>query len=132
MAGQKKLLVINVLSPDSFKDCHIKGSINVPLDKLEEYVQQEDRDIPIVVYCGSYQCTASDKAYRLLKNMGFKNLWAYEGGMAEWYQLGYACEGECKKEYLTQKFEKTGPKHDIRQIDAKGLQIMMHEHGIGK
>lgn len=96
-----QLLVINVLDPELYADCHIKGSINVPFETVEQFAQQLDKNTPIVAYCSNYKCTASYLTARLLKQSGFKYVWAYEAGMAGWYQQGLPVEGPCKQAYLT-------------------------------
>ena len=94
------LTIINVLENDCFKDCHIKGSINIPSKDLEAKMKDWDREKPLVVYCASYHCPASANAYEILVAMGFKNVRAYEGGMKEWVALGYPSQGACKMKYL--------------------------------
>lgn len=119
----EKLLIINVLSPDTYEDCRIKGSINVPVDKIEEYAKKLDKNTPIVVYCASYSCPASSRAWHKLKNMGFTNIKAYEGGMAEWKQKEYPLEGSCALEYLERKEEPE--ERNIETITAEVLKELM-------
>jgi len=95
-----KCKVINVLAPEWFKDCHISGSVNVPEKQVESQVASWDKKTEIVVYCAHNQCGASGRAYLTLTKLGFTNIAAYEGGMKEWGQKGYAKEGECKLDYL--------------------------------
>ena len=93
--------VINVLDTKYFDDCHIKGSISVPLRELSDKAQAWDRAMPIVTYCAHEECTASRQALEILEDLGFSNATAYEGGMREWKVLGLPCEGPCKMDYLT-------------------------------
>ena len=87
--------LINVLQHASYNDCHIKGSINVPLGHLAEYAQELDKTTEIVVYCAHYQCHASRNAWYLLHSLGFTHLYDYRGGMREWYQKKLPSEGAC-------------------------------------
>ena len=48
--------LVNVLDPLYYEDCHIRGSINVPLDEIEKWAKNIDKDSHIVVYCASYVC----------------------------------------------------------------------------
>lgn len=95
-----ELLVINVLDPELYNDCHIKGSVNMPFEKLEYFAQELDRNTPIVLYCSNYKCTASGFGANMLKKMGFTHVWAYEAGMAGWYQQGLPTEGPARESYL--------------------------------
>jgi rhodanese-related sulfurtransferase len=94
------LYVINVLSADHYRDCHIKGSLHASLDELKEAAAIWEKDQKIVVYCASYKCGASRKAYQILKKMGFTRVEAYEGGMKEWRKKGYPTVGVCEADYL--------------------------------
>lgn len=110
---QKKagLFVFNVLDKELYDDCHIKGSIHVPLTELEQKVQSLDKEnAEIVIYCSNYLCGSSEQACKKLQSMGFKHVWAYEGGTAEWYQMGLPVEGQSQSSYLTKKI--APPPHD--------------------
>lgn len=100
MHENEDLLVVNVLSEKWYHDCHIEGSINVPLDQLIHLVKDWDRAADIVVYCALSACDAGEKAYVLLRCMGFDNVVDYHGGIKEWFQLGYPIVGPCASEYL--------------------------------
>jgi rhodanese-related sulfurtransferase len=93
-------VVINVLDEDVFNDCHIKGSINIPLAKLKETVQNWDKNKSIVTYCAQITCPLSKKAYVVLRELGFKRIAAFEGGMKEWKQKGLESVGKCERDYL--------------------------------
>ncbi len=123
------VIVVNVLSKDTFDDCRIKGSINVPFDDLGEYAQNIDQNQKIVVYCASYSCPVSRKAWHLLHDMHFKRVYAYEGGIAEWRQKGFPTEGECLMDYLEQAHEKPEGDGRLREISAEDLKKLMSEEG---
>lgn len=103
------LFLVNVLDADYFNDCHIKApnSINVTLENLDSFAKTLDpQKSEVVFYCSNYMCTASGFAAKQLINKGFSNVWAYEAGMADWYQKGLPVEGSCQKPYLQKKNEK--------------------------
>ncbi len=105
------LVVINVLKKELYDDCHIEGSVSVPFDQVEKYVQTYvDKNAEIVVYCSNYMCTASGAVCKKLQDLGFSNVCAYEAGTAEWYQQGLPTQGPAKSAYLSHKLEK--PTHD--------------------
>lgn len=125
---KQKLLVINVLKKEYYKDCHILGSMNVPLDELEAYMHDVDRSTPVVVYCASYSCPLSTQAWEILHKLGFVHAFAYEGGMAEWTQKGYLVQGACQQEYLNR--QETPKNHPITTISAEELHDKMIEAGL--
>lgn len=98
-----ELIVINVLAEPYFADCHIKGSINIPLERLLEKTASWDKEKDIVVYCATPACNKSKNAYFLLQDLGFQNLHEYIGGMQEWLKKGFETAGPCALDYLHQK-----------------------------
>jgi len=106
MNNDANLLVINVLPKNLFDDCHIVGSQSIPLKELIEVVADWPRDQEIIVYCALDICDAGQKAYVLLSCMGFSNVVDYEGGIKEWFQLGYPTSGPANSAYLHVKFAK--------------------------
>lgn len=99
----KNIKIINVLDKKMYNDCHIPGSEQVDLDNLENYARKLDKNIEIIVYCSNYFCTGSSFACKQLKNAGFKHVWAYEGGMAEWYQAELPYVGPAQIPYLKKR-----------------------------
>ena len=99
-AKEPKLVIINVLDKPDFNDSHIKGSINIPFDDFEGKVASLSKKNHYVLYCADYMCMSSGFCAKLLADAGFDHVWAYEGGMAEWYQKGYPTEGPSKADYL--------------------------------
>lgn len=103
MANWPDLLVINVLAKNVYDDCHIPGSMSVPLDQLETFVKDFDKAREIIVYCAQYSCPKSRQAYELLTSLGFVRVFAYEGGVREWHAQGYPTKGSCKMDYLKEE-----------------------------
>lgn len=106
MEKDPELTVINVLPQVLHDDCHIKGSTNVPLKELVETAQAWPKDKKIIVYCALAECDAGEKAYILLSCLGFTDVTDYEGGIKEWFQLGYATVGPANSDFLHTKSSK--------------------------
>ena len=103
------LFLVNVLDADYYNDCHIKApnSINISLEQLDAFADTLDpQKSEVVFYCSNYMCTASGFAAKQLAEKGFAQVWAYEAGIADWYQKGLPVEGECMKPYLKKNNEK--------------------------
>jgi rhodanese-related sulfurtransferase len=94
------LIMINVLSEETYVDCHITESINIPYERLIELVSSWDKDKEIVLYCAQNSCSKARQAYELLHDMGFTHLYQYEGGMKEWIKKGFDTTGICTMRYL--------------------------------
>ena len=86
-------VLVNVLSEESFWKKHIPGSINIPVheDGFKEKAKDllPGKDEKIVVYCASFDCSASPKAAKKLEELGYTNVYDYEGGIKEWESAGY-------------------------------------------
>ncbi len=100
MERTQRLKVVNVLDKKTFENCSIAGSIHVPLSTLEKVAGQWKKHQRIVVYCASYDCPTSKHAFNILHRMGFRNIYAYEGGTKEWREKGYPITGPCRSTYL--------------------------------
>lgn len=129
------LYVVDVNLREVYKDAHIKGATHIEFDDIQKYANEWNKDIPVVFYCSNYQCTGSSYAAREFKKNGFKHVYAYEGGIAEWYQLhkndpAYI-EGPANEEYLKRVSEQ--PEHtetDVEIISAQELEAMMKKAGL--
>ncbi len=120
--------LINVLSPETFADCYITGSINVPFEKLAEYTKDLPKDTEMIVYCASYVCPMSRRAWQLLKDLGFTQIRAYEGGAAEWHALGYPTEGPAQMSYLKEEYDQ--PAHTGEKIATISAQELKKKLGL--
>lgn len=86
-------VVVNVLGKPDFDRVHIKGSVSIPLDLLEQgELEAIGEQKNVITYCKSLTCGASKNAARILKDMGY-NAMAYEGGIQEWKDSGLPVEG---------------------------------------
>jgi hydroxyacylglutathione hydrolase len=75
-------LVVDVRSPREWNTKHIDGSLNLPLNHLEERLQEIPRDRTVVVACaGGYR---SSIAASLLQRQGLDRIVELAGGMAAW------------------------------------------------
>lgn len=88
-----EVTLIEVLGEDKYKKEHIKGAINIPLEKIATEAKQKfEKDETLVVYCSDKDCTASPTAAKKLGDIGFENVYHYQGGKKEWKESGYPME----------------------------------------
>ena len=87
--------LVMTLGDWAYRLSHIPGSINVSsFEKAEELLQSVKPDDEIVVYCSDPLCIASQAGYRYLKELGYKNVRRYAGGLSDWQAAGYPLEGD--------------------------------------
>jgi phage shock protein E len=68
--------IIDVRTRGEYSDGHIRGSINIPLDRLPDNLSKIKKDKPVITCCASGMRSASAKG--ILKSKGFKEV--YNGG----------------------------------------------------
>ena len=49
---------------------------------------------PVVVYCSSFTCQFSPLAAHKMAEMGYTEVYDFEGGLADWQEAEYPFEGE--------------------------------------
>lgn len=86
---EKGALIVDVRTPEEYKEGHIEGSLNIPLDKIGEAMGWLQKDVPTVVVCASGSRSAH--ALMVLKANGFEKV--YNGG--SWDSLGDIKAGGC-------------------------------------
>lgn len=68
--------IIDVRTPGEFSGGHIKGSLNIPLDRLPQQISKLNKQKPVITCCASGMRSASAK--QLLQANGFNEV--YNGG----------------------------------------------------
>ena len=79
-------VLVDLRSPNQFKDGHITGARNLPGDQLaaDPKAVAKLADKTIVLYCDTGTTTAA--AQRTLAQAGVKNVFSLRGGLAAWKQ----------------------------------------------
>ncbi len=74
---QQGAIILDVRSKAEFSGGHIKGAINIPVNVLNNHLEQlKDKDKTIITCCASGMRSASAKS--ILQSHGYKNV--YNGG----------------------------------------------------
>jgi hydroxyacylglutathione hydrolase len=82
LAGSDAPFLLDVRTPREWAAKHIVGSVNIPLNHLQERIAEIPRDRPIAVHCaGGYR---SSLAASILYQYGITRLTEMAGGMAAW------------------------------------------------
>jgi rhodanese-related sulfurtransferase len=120
LASDKKPVVVDVLSPESYHRAHIRGAINIPLRHLKSLHGKLPKDATIVTYCSGPSCTASVKAAGELRALGFKDVHEYRGGISEWRKSNRpVVKGEPVRFVSRDRLEKERKdRHDLVVIDV--------------
>ena len=89
---KKGALIIDVRTAVEYQEGHIQGSLNIPLDEIEEAMAWLQKDVPTVVVCASGSRSA--EALAIMEANGFEKV--YNGG--SWNSLGNIKAGGCPVE----------------------------------
>lgn len=77
-------VVIDARSPEDFTRGHIRGAINFPAGRMEEYLPEISRNIEldqlIIIYCSSITCESGDMVYEYLQQLGYRNMRVFKPG----------------------------------------------------
>jgi phage shock protein E len=89
LVAEEKAIIIDVRGTEAYKQTHIKGSLDIPLGKLETGdFAGLPKDKIIIAYCTCGAEQTSSRAAALLEKAGFKNTGALLGGLSAWQSAG--------------------------------------------
>ena len=78
-------LVVHILDVREYFEwdiCHIKGAVNIPMNLIDECLEEIPKDTATVVVC--HHGVRSENVIHYLKTKGYKNLINLEGGIHAW------------------------------------------------
>lgn len=83
METSSDITIVDVRDEDELVEGYIENSLLIPLDKIEEEVENEilDKDKMILVYCRSGRRSAI--ACNIMDNLGYTNVYDF-GGIIDW------------------------------------------------
>jgi rhodanese-related sulfurtransferase len=87
--GDMDFVLLDVRSPDLFKEAHIPNAINLPHGKIiERKMADWPMDTLFVVYCAGPHCNGANKAAIRLAKLG-RPVKELIGGMTGWADEGF-------------------------------------------
>jgi glyoxylase-like metal-dependent hydrolase (beta-lactamase superfamily II)/rhodanese-related sulfurtransferase len=79
-------VIVDVRAPKEWEGGHLDGSLNIPLNQLEQRADEVPSESDVVVHCqGGYR---SSIAVSLLQKLGHTNIMDQVGGYKAWVQSG--------------------------------------------
>lgn len=69
LVHKKNALLIDVRSEGEYAKGHVRNSLNIPLDQLDEKSEELDKKRPVIIYCASG--ARSSVALKILQTNGF-------------------------------------------------------------
>jgi thiosulfate/3-mercaptopyruvate sulfurtransferase len=108
-SGKEMLIVDTMPYEDSYKKQHVPGAVQFlfPIPDMKEWDTKEtdgktmedfkkllgdNKDKPIVIYCGFVKCTRSHNGAAWAVKLGYKNVFRYPGGIFAWKGADFPIE----------------------------------------
>ncbi|MFC1541238.1 rhodanese-like domain-containing protein [Candidatus Latescibacterota bacterium] len=91
--GNRDFVILDVRTPEEYNTVHIEYAINKNYNSSEfkEMLATLDTDKTYIVYCRSGG--RSSNALKVMKEMGFKNVYHMLGGITGWLNAKYPTVG---------------------------------------
>src|SRR5262245_1483646 len=80
---RRDVVLVDVRPEDEFAAGHIEGARSIPLDELEEHLDQLPKSREVIAYCRGPFCVMAEEAVRVLTDSG-RRARRLEGGWPEW------------------------------------------------
>ena len=92
LAERKEVVVLDVRTPEEFKEGHLKGAVNINIQSptFKEDVAKLDKSKTYLVNCAAGG--RSTRACNAMGGMGFKDALNLEGGFKAWSAAGQPVE----------------------------------------
>ena len=108
-SGKEMLILDTMPYEDSYKKQHVPGAVQFlfPIPDMKEWDSKEtegktledfkkllgdNKDKPIVIYCGFVKCTRSHNGAAWAVKLGYKNVYRYPGGIFAWKGADFPIE----------------------------------------
>lgn len=78
----KEAVLIDIRTPLEYRDGHIPGVANIPLDELERRMNEVPKDRKVVLICRTGSRSA--EGTKMLRSKGMANVFNSTGGMSTW------------------------------------------------
>ena len=82
---QKACIFVDIRDPASYRAAHIPGALHLDDSNVQEFIQNTDKETPVVVYC--YHGNSSLGATAYFVENGFKDVASMSGGFEAWRQV---------------------------------------------
>jgi rhodanese-related sulfurtransferase len=84
----KKAVFLDARPPRDYREGHIQGARNLPIEAFDKHFDKATRDLPqeslIITYCDGETCTESNNLTKMLKDMGYENVRILVNGWSLW------------------------------------------------
>ena len=90
MAAKKNLFLLDVRTPDEYRQAHLKGAVLIPVSEVGRRVGEVPKNRPVMVYCAVG--ARSNMAAGFLAGRGYGEVYNMADGIVGWYRNGLPVE----------------------------------------
>ncbi len=120
-------LVIDARNPEEYQEVHIKGAINVPVNKFQDFkhLLPKDKTVRLIFYCNGVKCGKSKRSAKKAAEEGYTNISVFAEGMPVWEEKGYPIYAgpDYEKHIETTKLAPT-ELQDLIKKDGVGITVV--------
>ena len=123
----KPYLLIDSRPAVKYNKSFIPTAIALPKAEfdLKKGLLPNDKNIPLIFYCGGYKCELSHESAKLALGMGYKNVAVYAAGEPAWKEAGLPLWGDeasgvKKKEVAAGALPEAIPAKEFKDLVASG------------
>ena len=88
---QEEVIVLDVRPEEEYQRGHIHRAISIPIEDLNDRMQELSEKAEIIAYCRGPLCVYADEAVALLREKGYRAKRLKEG-YPDWVAIGYPAE----------------------------------------
>jgi rhodanese-related sulfurtransferase len=88
---QGEVILLDVRPRIEYEAGHLPNAVSIPIDELEQHLDELPPDKTVVAYCRGPYCVYADEALALLAGKEYR-VARLEEGVIEWQSAGYALE----------------------------------------
>jgi len=88
---QGEVILLDVRPQMEYEAGHLPDAVSIPIDELEQHLDELPPDKTVVAYCRGPYCVYADEALELLAGQDYR-VARLEEGVTEWQLAGYALE----------------------------------------
>ncbi|MGW0826137.1 rhodanese-like domain-containing protein [Streptomyces sp. NPDC002845] len=94
LVEEERAQLVEVLPREEYEQAHLPGAVHLWLRDLDREARTRlDPDRPVIAYCWDWLCDMSPRAAARLEQLGFREVYDYVPGKADWLAAGMPAEG---------------------------------------
>ncbi|MCB1616744.1 MAG: thiosulfate sulfurtransferase GlpE [Pseudomonadales bacterium] len=82
MMNEKKVTLLDIRDGHAYRNAHIENAVHIEEINVDDFVDNTDKNLPLIIYCYHGHSSLSAAAYFVEK--GFRDVYSMDGGFEDW------------------------------------------------